>query len=405
MNTMTSYTLEEVTSRRAVREFLDFPKRLYRNEPHWICPLDQDIENKFHLKTNELLQEGEIIRWIARDPKGKVVGRIAAFYNRELVKASEFQPTGGCGYFESIDDQQVANLLFDAARDWLKARGLEAMDGPINFGDRDQWWGLLVKGFEFTPLYTNPYNFEYYIRLFENYGFQNYFNQHTYLRALAEGLFPDNVYQRVKRLQEEGRYRFEHMDKRRMGVYADAFREVYNQAWAGFSGIKPIDQEHAHALLNKMRPIIDEQLMYFAYDGERPIGFFLMVPDLNGVIHPLKGHFGLWQKLRFMWRLKVRRKASRIFAIIFGVVPEFQGKGIESGMIYTFEQAVAGTLGSQYHSLELAWIGDFNPVMMRMVENYVCAQKHKMHTTYRYLFDRDKEFHRAPRMSVRRAAK
>ena len=399
---MANYSLEEVTSRRAVREFLNLPKRLYRNEPHWICPLDNDIENRFHVQTNELLNDGEVIRWIVLEDNRTVVGRIAAFYNRALVAASEYQPTGGCGFFESINDQQVANMLFDAARDWLRERGLEAMDGPINFGDRDQWWGLLTSGFDSTPLYTNPYNFEYYISLFENYGFRNYFNQHTYLRELAGGLFPDSVYQRVKRLAEEPQYRFEHMDKRHMSQYADDFREVYNQAWAGFSGVKPIDREHAHALLNKMRPIIDERLMYFAYYESRPIGFFLMVPDLNGVIGPFKGRFGLIQKLQFLWRLKVRHKATRIFAIIFGVVPEFQGKGIESGMIYTFEQDVVSSLRNRYQSLELAWIGDFNPVMMRMVENYVCAHKHKMHTTYRYLFDPEAEFHRAPRMGRRK---
>ena len=155
---MAKYTLEEVDSRKRVREFLDLPKRLYKNEPHWICPLDQDIENRFHVETNELLRDGEAIRWIIRDEQNQTVGRIAAFYNRDLVKASEYMPTGGCGFFESINDQEVANLLFNAARDWLAARGMEAMDGPINFGDRDQWWGLLVKGFEFTPLYTNPYS-------------------------------------------------------------------------------------------------------------------------------------------------------------------------------------------------------------------------------------------------------
>ncbi len=401
-NLMAEYTLEEVASRRAVREFLDLPKRLYRDEPHWICPLDSDIESRFDVRTNELLRDGEAVRWIVRDGRGTVVGRIAAFYNRELVAASEYMPTGGCGFFESIDDQQVADMLFDAARDWLAARGMEAMDGPINFGDRDQWWGLLVEGFEFTPLYTNPYNFEYYVRLFENYGFRNYFNQHTYVRELAEGLFPDNVYERVRRLKEEPRYRFEHMKKKNIDKYAEDFLTVYNKAWAGFSGVKPIDREHAFALMRKMKPIIDEKLMYFAYYDDEPIGFYLMVPDLNGVIHPLHGRFGLWQKLRFLWRLKVSRKATRIFAIIFGVTPEFHGKGIESGMIYTFEQEVAQSVKNKYESLELAWIGDFNPVMMRMVENYVCAKKHKMHTTYRYIFDRTREFKRAPRMGMRR---
>ena len=401
---MANYTLEEVTSRRAAREFLDLPKRLYRDEPHWICPLDSDIENRFRPQTNELLHDGEVIRWIALDERGRAVGRIAAFYNRELVKASEYQPTGGCGFFESIDDQQVADLMFDAAKEWLAKKGMEAMDGPVNFGDRDQWWGLLTKGFEFTPLYTNPYNFEYYIRLFENYGFQNYFNQHTYLRELAEGLFPDNVYERVKRLQEEPRYSFEHMDKRKRSLqqYAEDFRTVYNKAWAKFTGVKPIERAHALALMNSLRPIIDQRLMYFAYYDGEPIGFYLMIPDLNGVIAPLKGRFGAWDKLRFLWRLKVSRKATRIFALIFGVIPEFQGKGIESGMIYNFEQQVNTPHLKRYKSLELAWIGDFNPLMMRMVETLVCAKKHKMHTTYRYLFDREKPFTRAPKMTVKK---
>jgi len=294
--------------------------------------------------------------------------------------------------------------MVEGAKEWLAKKGMEAMDGPVNFGDRDQWWGLLTKGFEFTPLYTNPYNFEYYIRLFENYGFQNYFNQHTYLRELAEGLFPDNVYERVKRLQEEPRYSFEHMDKRKRSLqqYAEDFRTVYNKAWAKFTGVKPIERAHALALMNSLRPIIDQRLMYFAYYDGEPIGFYLMIPDLNGVIAPLKGRFGAWDKLRFLWRLKVSRKATRIFALIFGVIPEFQGKGIESGMIYNFEQQVNTPHLKRYKSLELAWIGDFNPLMMRMVETLVCAKKHKMHTTYRYLFDREKPFTRAPKMTVKK---
>ena len=159
-----------------------------------------------------MLHDGEAIRWIALDERGRAVGRIAAFYNRELVKASEYQPTGGCGFFESIDDQRVADLLFDAARDWLAARGLEAMDGPINFGDRDSWWGLLVKGFEFTPLYCNPYNFEYYVRLFENYGFQNYFNQHSFIWRANVSEASERIFDRAERLLSTPGYHVENID-------------------------------------------------------------------------------------------------------------------------------------------------------------------------------------------------
>ena len=352
----------------------------------------------FDPKKNELLSDGEAIRWIARDKKGEVVGRIAAFYDREHAFLEE-QPTGGCGFFEAINDQELADQLFDAARMWLSSRGMEAMDGPINFGPRDSWWGLLVSGYEFQPLYENAYNPPYYKELFENYGFQNYFNQHTYLRRLEVGQLSDSVYERVKRLEESPGYCFKHISKKNLEQVAEDFRLVYNKAWALFSGVKAMDREQAFRIMNTLRPIIDERLVYFAYYNDEPIGFFIMVPDLNRVIGSFNGKFGWWNKLRLMWALKVAHKADRVLGLIFGVTPEFHGKGIEAGIIREFEKAVPKL---PYKSLELAWIGDFNPVMMRMVESYVCATKHKMHTTYRYLFDRTKEFHRCPRMGVKR---
>ncbi len=397
---MENYVLEQVESPRQIKEFLELPKKIYKGNRYWVRPLDEDIESRFDPARNPLLADGEIIRWIARNSRGEAVGRIAAFYNREQAAAEE-QPTGGCGYFEAIDSQPLADTLFDAARLWLTSRGMEAMDGPINFGDRDEWWGLLVQGFELQPLYTNPYNPPYYKELFENYGFKNYFNQYTYLRNVQAGAFNESVYQRVKRLQETPGYRFEHIDKRNLGQLADDFRLIYNKAWAAFPGVRPIDREHARKLMDKLRPIIDEKLIYFAYFNDEPIGFFIMVPDLNRIIGRFDGKLNLWNKLRLMYLLKFTSQADRIFGIIFGVVPEFHGKGIESGIIHCFEQAVIrGDI--HYKTLELAWIGDFNPVMMRMVENYVCAHKHKTHTTYRYLFDRDKPFRRCPRMGVKR---
>lgn len=389
------YTLQEVTDRASEQQFLDVVDRIYAGNPWWVRPIDGSIRQIFNPAKNKLFQGGEAVRWIARDEQGNVVGRIAAFYNREQT-ALEEQPTGGCGFFEALNDQTLADLLFDAARDWLKARGMEAMDGPINFGPRDSWWGLLVENFECQPLFENPYNPPYYQALFEHYGFQNYFNQHTYLRPLQKGLFSDSVYERVKRLKENPAYRFEHVHKRDLERVTEDFRTVYNKAWAGFSGVKEMSREQAMKMMNALRPIFDERLLYFAYYENQPIGFFIMIPDLNRIIGDFNGRFGWWQKLRLWWRLKCTRKADRVFGLIFGVTPEFHGKGIESGIIHAFEQSVDKL---PYKSLELAWIGDFNPVMMRMVEGYVCATRHKMHTTYRYLFDRTKEFKRCPRVS------
>ena len=397
------YSLREVVreDKRLVREFLDLPKSIYKGNPSWVCPFDDSIESVFDPSRNKLFADGEAIRWVAYDSSGRAVGRIAAFYDREHAYSYE-QPTGGCGFFEAIDDQQLADMMFDAARDWLAQRGMEAMDGPVNFGSRDAWWGLLVEGYEFQPLYEHPSNPPYYKALFENYGFQNYFNQNTYIWKCYDDSINDVVYDRVKRLMSTPGYRFEPLGKGDLKTAAENIRLIYNKAWALFTGVKPMSEQQAQDMMKMLRPIVDRDLIYFAYFNDEPIAFFVMVPDLNRIIGKFRGKLNLINKLRLMWDLKVRRRSDRIFAIIFGVTPEFQGKGVESGMMKYMLENYVRTDRNHYRTIEFAWIGDFNPVMNRMVERYICARRHKVHTTYRYLFDRTKEFKRCPSLALKR---
>lgn len=395
-----NYTLQEVVTSAQEREWLDLPKRIYAGNRNWVCPLDADVKEVFDPAKNELFADGEAIRWVVRDQTGLVVGRIAAFYNREKAAIEEL-PTGGCGFYESIDDQCVADMLFDASRMWLASRGMEAMDGPINFGQRRDWWGLLVEGYEFQPLYKNPYNPPYYKELFENYGFKNYFNQYSFIWRTNITESSSRIFDRSERLLAVPGYHVENIDMNNLEEAAENFRIVYNKAWSLFSGVKPMTPEEALQIMQAMKPIIDPDIIFFAYFNEEPIGFFITVPDLNRIIGRFNGKFGLWQKLQLMWELKVRKSCDRIFGIIFGVAPEFHGKGVESAIMARYWNFMMGPQ-TRYKTLELAWIGDFNPVMNRMIENYVCATRHKIHTTYRYLFDREREFHRCPRLGVKR---
>ena len=395
------YLLQEVVTPAQEREWIDLPKRLYKGNRYWVCPLDADVREVFDPAQNELFADGEAIRWIVRDARNRTVGRIAAFYNREKA-ALEEQPTGCCGFFEAIDDQQVADMLFDAARMWLASRGMEAMDGPVNFGQRRDWWGLLVEGFEFQPLYKNPYNPPYYKELFERYGFRNYFNQHSFIWRVNASEANKQIFVRAERLYTTPGYRVENIDMKNLEEAAENFRVIYNKAWALFSGVKPMTREEALHMMRLIKPIIDPNIIFFAYFNDEPIGFFITVPDLNRLIGKFNGKFGLWQKLRLMWDLKVRKSCDRIFGIIFGITPEFHGKGVESGMMRFILEKYMRTPRNHYKTIEFAWVGDFNPVMNRMIESYVCATRHKMHTTYRYLFDRTKEFHRCPRLGVKR---
>ncbi|HJC75991.1 MAG TPA: hypothetical protein H9929_00610, partial [Candidatus Alistipes excrementavium] len=209
------------------------------------------------------------------------------------------------------------------------------------------------------------------------------------------------IFDRAKHLYATPGYHVENIDMKNLEEAAENFRMIYNKAWALFSGVKPLGQEEALGLMRQLKPIIDPRIVYFAYFNDEPIGFFITVPDLNRLIGKFNGKFGLWQKMRLMWDLKVSRSCDRIFGIIFGITPEFHGKGVESAIMVKMHEFLEQTK-NQYKTMELAWIGDFNPVMNRMIETYVGAVKHKMHTTYRYLFDRTKEFHRCPRLGVKR---
>ncbi len=169
-----------VTSPELAQKFIQVPVILYKNDPNFIRPLDKDIEQVFDPKQNKFFRHGECERWLLIDDQQKTIGRVAAFIDKRTATKFE-QPTGGMGFFECINNQAAANLLFDQCKNWLTTRGMEAMDGPINFGDRDKWWGLLVE--EFSPAsYGTNYNFPYYRNLFEHYGFQLYFKQYTYYR-------------------------------------------------------------------------------------------------------------------------------------------------------------------------------------------------------------------------------
>ncbi|MFM7824068.1 MAG: hypothetical protein ACKPB3_09880, partial [Bacteroidota bacterium] len=180
--------LIEVNTTELAKQFLEIPLLIYRDDPEWIRPLDKDIEQVFDPNLNKAFRHGELIRWILVDKRNTAIGRIAAFVNRKTADKND-QPTGGIGFFECIDDLKASTILFDQSIEWLKSKGMEAVDGPINFGERDRWWGLLVEGF-YEPVYCMNYNPPYYQKLFESYGFHTYYEQLCFALKPNEELDP-----------------------------------------------------------------------------------------------------------------------------------------------------------------------------------------------------------------------
>src|SRR5438034_10885915 len=167
--------LIEVKDKKAAKDFIQVNIEINKNDPNYIHPLEKDINEVFDSKKNKTFRHGEVTRWILKDESSNLIGRVAAFTNKKYKNKGDDVPVGGIGFFDCINDQNAADMLFDVAKHWLIQKGIEAMDGPINFGERDRWWGLIVKGFE-PPLYCMNYNPPYYQQLFETYGFKNFFD-------------------------------------------------------------------------------------------------------------------------------------------------------------------------------------------------------------------------------------
>jgi GNAT superfamily N-acetyltransferase len=272
---------------------------------------------------------------------------------------------------------------------------MEAMDGPINFGERDKWWGLLVEGFH-EPLWSMNFNPPYYKDLLENYGFKPFFNQ------LCFGLDPKKplsakIRQRHDALAADPMYSARPIEKKHLEKYATDFVEVYNAAYAGHGGLKEMKKDQALQLFRKMKPLIDEDITWFAYYGDRPIAMFLNIPELNQYYKHFDGRFGLPQKLQFLW-LRARGACRHFTGIIFALIPEFQGKGVDAYIIQELANVVQPA--QFYVHYEMQWIGDFNPKMINVAKTLGDTYVSRKLTTYRYLFDRNKEFKRHPMVGV-----
>jgi hypothetical protein len=379
--------LTEVTTPALARDFIRVNVELNKNNPNYIRPLDKDIEEVFDPQKNKAFRFGEATRWVLKSEEGKLLGRIAAFVNKKYKNKGDDVPVGGIGFFDCINDQTAADMLFDVAKHWLMQKGMQAMDGPINFGERDRWWGLLVEGFQ-PPVYCLNYNPPYYKELFENYGFRNFYNQ------ICFGIDPTKeinkkIIARHAHLAATGEFKARYLRKNQLEKFAADFTTVYNKAWAGHGGLKELKTDQVLLMFKKMKPVMDEKIIWYVYHKEEPIAIFTNIPDLNQWFKYLNGKFDFWHKLKFLW-IKWTKPNRKFTGLVFGIVPEFQGKGVDAFLINEAKKVIQPM--KKYTEYEMQWIGEFNPKMINVAETFGDTFRSRKLTTYRYLFDRNKEF-------------
>ena len=382
--------LIEVTTSEHAKEFIQVNIELNQSNPNYIRPLDKDINDVFDSKKNKTFRQGECTRWIAKADDGKLIGRIAAFINKKYKNKGDDVPVGGVGFFDCVNDQHVADRLLDVSKHWLLQKGMEAMDGPINFGERDRWWGLLVEGFD-PPLYCLNFNPPFYKDLLENYGFRPFYNQICFSLRVKDKV-QQKFYDRHAMVEKDPNFSALHIKKKQLEKFAKDFTIVYNKAWAGHGGLKEMNNAVVLKMFRQMKPIMDERVIWYAYYKDEPIAIWINIPDLNQWFKHLNGRFDWFGKLKFLW-VKATTRCTKFVGVVFGIVPEWQGKGVDAFMI--MEAAKVIQVQHLYDDYEMQWIGEFNPKMVNIAESLGTYRSRKL-TTYRYLFDRNKEFRSHP---------
>lgn len=371
----------EVNNSAVKRDFHQLPFEIYKNDPNWVPHLKQDIEQVFDKETNPTFKHGECIRWVVYENK-KPVGRVAAFINKKTADLYE-QPTGGMGFFECINDKKIAFAIFDKCKEWLTERGMKAMDGPVNFGEKDRFWGLLSEGDDKPAIYTMSHNPPYYRQFFEEYGFTKYYEQIVFYRSAIDPPHPRliGVSDRVHR---DTNYTFESLDKNRAEKFAEDFRTIYNKAWkAERKDFEEMTHARAIEIMKKLRPVMDEDTNWFAYYKGEPVGVYITIPELNTIFKHVKGNLNLWGKLKFLW-FKKMEPCRTMMGIVFGIVPEFQGKGIEAAIF--IELGLRIQPKKTYDHILINWIGDFNDKMIHLLVALLQVTPYKKFITFRKVF-------------------
>lgn len=383
--------IQEVVDQSTRKAFHEVPVIVYRHDPNWIAPLEIMVDSAFDPARNGLYRNGDGTRWIVRDDSGAAIGRIGAFIDGHLSRTFR-QPTGGVGYFECLENKEAAFLLFDTAREWLASRGMEAMDGPINFGENMINWGLLVDGF-MPQGFGMPYNKPYYQRLFEDYGFQVYYEQYTYHIDRSKP-FPERFWKIAEWVANKPQFRFEHARFSQIEKHIGEFLHIYEEAWASHENRQEVDLGDVRKMMRIVKLIAEEEFIWFAYHNDEPVLFFGMIPDWNQLLARINGKLGWWNILRLFWYLK-RKTITRTRILVMGVVPRYQGCGLESAVFWHLDKIMKKK--PWYREVELSWVGDFNPKMVAMYMS-VGGVHAKTHHTMRYLFDRNVPFERAPKL-------
>ncbi|HRE41507.1 MAG TPA: hypothetical protein PLG90_09245 [Ignavibacteria bacterium] len=360
---MSEIYLKKVEDNYYKKKFIDFPYKLYKGNPNWVPPLKFDVKNNLDTIKNPFYTHAEISLWLAYKD-GEIAGRIAAIINKSH---NEFynDKVGFFGFFECINDTDVSNLLFTEAAQWLKQKGMTSIRGPVNPSMNDEC-GLLMDNFSKQNVLLMPYNFEYYIRLLETAGFQKAKDLYAFWIG-TEVIEKKEMMAKLDRIADmvlkREKITIRKVNMKDFGNEVQKVREVYNNAWSANWGFVPMTEAEFNFVAKNLKLAVDPDFVEFAEVNGKPIGFTLVLPDLNQATKRLDGSLFPFGIFKF---LSDKKKINQLRVIIMGVVKEYQKRGIDAVF---YRDTIRMGKKKNYRGAEISWVLEDNFAMLQAAKN------------------------------------
>jgi ribosomal protein S18 acetylase RimI-like enzyme len=350
----------EPTSRNISR-FLQVSYGIYENDPLWVAPLLMDLKKVF-TEANPLFQHAQMDLWVATQG-GRDVGRIAGIIDDSHNKISNDR-AAFFGFFESPNDPQVSTPLFKTVRDWARGKGMKKLLGPMNPTTNDEC-GLLVKGFDTSPVFMMTYNPEYYVTLVEAEGFRKAKDLIAFHIDLA-GIPMDRLTRIGHKVKDRNpNLTFRPVLRKTLRQDIGKIKDVYNAAWQENWGFVPMTDAEVDFMAERLKPLLMEGLIWLAETSSETVGFLLALPDYNVALKSLKGHLLTPRLLGFIPYLLGWKRPTRTRVLTLGVIEKYRSRGLESALL--IEGLRVGFQAGVRES-EASWILEDNVMMCRVLE-------------------------------------
>lgn len=339
------------------RTFIRLQWTLYKNDPNWVPPLIEDMKNVFNVKKNALLSLGPYQYFLAYSDC-QPVGRIGVGMDNHLNEVKKFK-SAYLTLFECINDFEVAKTLLDTALSWVKEQGAEFITGPQSPTNGDDFRGLLIQGYDTPPALMNSYNPPYYQMFFEQYGFTKQFDRNAYYIDITHSEIPEKFLRGVEYAKKRYGFRIAKLDMKHFDAHVDAVAKILVKSWPeNWPDMVPPTSEEITAEVAKLKPLIDPELVYFAWDkNNQPISVAITLPNYNEVLQKMNGRLWPTGWLHFLLGKK-KIKSARIFVLM--TIPEYHSKGVSSSI---YLEAVINAKKMGYEWADGSSIHDFNVKM------------------------------------------